>query len=373
MANDTGCACSAGPKWWILCQRATAVIAAARRLRGLRASCWFCLAICGLVLAPAISAAPLFARNIAPMAGLAGFPVLRAAGVQEAGQARFSVHGAVANNFTTSNFTTPDTGTESLTFDGETRVITLQAAVGLGRGWELEAMLPHIQHGGGQFDGAIEAWHTFFGLPDGNRDQVARHQLSYSYQRNGQGFALGQAASGWGDANVALVKQVWQSTAASVSVRVGAKFSHGNFAQLNSTGSNDYYMSLNASAKHPGDQPVIWHAQIGWLQAGLIQLASAPRFTAAQQRQLWFAGLGAEWQAWPEVSLKAQLHSHAGQFDSKLTEAGEPTLLLTAGLGWQVTPGTELEISFSEDVAVNTAPDIVVQFGLNVSLGKGRH
>ena len=63
---------------------------------------------------------------------------------------------------------------------------------------------------------------------------------------------------------------------------------------------------------------------------------------------MWFAGLGMEWRTWRTLHLKAQIDSHAA----------------VAGLSWLFAPGWEAEFSFSEDIAVETAPDFVLQLGV---------
>ena len=62
--------------------------------------------------------------------------------------------------------------------------------------------------------------------------------------------------------------------------------------------------------------------------------------------------------------MKLQVDSHAAAADSSLTQLGDVSVQITAGLSWLFAEGLEAEFSFSEDIAVDTAPDFVLQLGI---------
>ena len=103
----------------------------------------------------------------------------------------------------------------------------------------------------------------------------------------------------------------------------------------------------------------LWHSQLGYTRAGKIS-----QLGAMQERDLWFAGLGVEWRHWEKLHLKLQIDSQAALADSRLPQTGDPMVQLSAGASWLIAPGWELDLSFSEDIAVDTAPDFVLQFGI---------
>jgi hypothetical protein len=299
-------------------------------------------------------AGPLYSKNLAPVAGLIGFPVLREAATLERGQFKAAVFGSVANNYSV------DTkGSESVNFDGEVQRFAGLFAIGLGSGWELEAELPWLRHDGGELDKPIENWHDLWGLPDGNRDDAPRNLVNYSYLGAGAGFSMREEVQGWGDAQLALVRDIWRSDVAAISARAGVKFGSGDEDELLGSGSEDYYLSLNFSGRQKSDLPFLWHGQLGYLHAGDVEILGD-----IQEQDLWFASLGMEWAAWQQLHLKLQLDSHDAVADSNLDQLGEVAVQLTGGLSWLFAPGWEAEFSISEDISVDTAPDFVLQLGL---------
>ena len=310
-------------------------------------------ALCLSVAAP-LQADPLYAKNLAPLAGLFGFPNLRTAQTLSRGQFSTAVHANLANNYSVDV-----SGDESVNFDGETLRFAFRAAYGFGGGWELEAEVPWLQHDGGELDATIENWHDFWNLPDGNRDDAPRDLIDIRYSGPGAAFDLGEDVDGWGDINLALVKSLWTSDTAAISARAGVKLGTGEEDDLLGSGSEDYYLSLNFSGDHRTDIPIVWHGQAGYLRAG-----DADVLGSIQEQDLWFAGLGMEWRTWEALHLKLQVDSHAAVADSTLTQLGDASVQITAGMNWLFAPGWEAEFSFSEDIAVDTAPDFVLQLGV---------
>ncbi|MEE4193197.1 MAG: DUF3187 family protein [Halieaceae bacterium] len=318
----------------------------------------FCLA---LSVGPAL-ADPLYAKNLAPLAGLFGFPNLRNAQTLGAGEFSGAIHGNVANNYSVDA-----NASEFVNFDVETRRFALRGAVGLGWGIDFEAELPWLRHEGGDLDQLIENWHEFWNLPDGDRDEVPRDLIDIRFNTPDAAFALQEEVEGWGDLNLALTKQLWSSETAAFSLRAGAKLGTGDEDELLGSGSEDYYLSFNASGEHRGDWPITWHGQVGYLRAG-----DADVLGDIQEQDLWFASGGMEWRTWQSVHLKLQIDSHAEVADSSLTQLGDASVQITAGANWLFARGWEAEFSFSEDIAVDTSPDFVLQFGLRYRLPGGR-
>jgi hypothetical protein len=307
-----------------------------------------------LLTPPLAVSDPLYAKNLSPASGLFGFPNLREAGTLEAGVFQAALQGSVANTYSID-----DNAREDLNFDVETRRLAFRAAVGLGSGWELEAEVPWLRHEGGDLDEIIEDWHDFFNLPNGNRDKAPRDLIDVRYAGPGANFALQEEADGWGDVSLAVVRRLWRSEHAAISARLGAKLGSGDEDDLLGSGGDDYYLSLNFSGNHRTDLPIRWHGQVGYLRAGDSDVLGD-----AQEQDLWFAGGGMEWRAWQTFHLKLQIDSHAAVMDSSLSQTGDTSVQLTAGASWLFARGWEAEFSFSEDIAVETAPDFVLQFGL---------
>lgn len=311
------------------------------------------LAAALLACAP-VQADPLYAKNLSPLSGLFGFPSLREARTLASGQISAAVNGNVANTYSVD-----DNAREDYNIDVETRRMAFRGAIGLGHGWELEAEVPWLRHEGGDLDEVIEDWHDFFNLPDGDRDQAPRDLIDIRYAAPGVNLSLQEDVDGWGDVNLGLVKQLWSSESAAISARLGAKLATGDEDELLGSGSEDYYLSLNFSGDHRTDWPFRWHGQLGYLRAG-----DADVLGSVQEQDLWFAGGGFEWRAWQSLHLKLQIDSHAAVADSALKQTGDTSVQLTVGASWLFARGWEAEFSFSEDIAVETAPDFVLLLGL---------
>ncbi len=300
------------------------------------------------------AADPLYAKNLSPVAGLLGFPVMREAHTLAAGEIRSGITGSIANNYTSDQ-----SSNKSVNFDVETRRVAWVGKLGLGAGFDIEAEVPWLRHEGGDLDALIEDWHSLFGLPDGNRDDVPRDLVDVHYAGPDAAFGLAETASGLGDVSLALAREVWSGEQAAISARLGAKFGTGDEDQLLGSGSNDYYVALNASGDHRGDAAIRWHGQLGYLHAGDFDPLGE-----SQEHDLWFAALSMDWRVMQALHLLLQVDSHAGVADSALTQLGDSSVQLTVGGRWDFARKWAAEFSFSEDIAVNTAPDFVVQLGI---------
>ena len=310
----------------------------------------------GVLLFSSLSAGadPLYVRNLAPVAGLIGFPVMRNAAVLSRGSAVFELNASAANTQISDT-----NGTEMILLDGETWRLAPRLRYGLASGWELEAELPWLRHSGGELDQLIENWHDLWGLPDGDRDEMSRGRLFYGYSGPGAAFVHADTAAGVGDAGLALVRELWRGNQSVISVRGSVKFGTGDEDDWLGSGSEDYALGVNFSTAATVESAWLWHGQLGYTRAGKIAVLGD-----IQERDLWFAGLGMEWRAWRTVHLKLQIDSHAAPADSALEQIGDTAVQLSAGVTWVPSPRWELDFGFSEDIAVETAADIVFQFGL---------
>lgn len=71
--------------------------------------------------------------------------------------------------------------------------------------------------------------------------------------------------------------------------------------------------------------------------------------------------IGGGWQVWPKWGLKGQLDVHGAFFDSALEEIGETAIQATVSAWRRTGERGTLELAVVEDLAVSTAPDVVVQ------------
>jgi hypothetical protein len=79
-----------------------------------------------------------------------------------------------------------------------------------------------------------------------------------------------------------------------------------------------------------------------------------------QQRSLWFGGVSLEWPFRDKWSVLAQIDAHSALGDGNLSALSRPAALLSMALRWQTSPKWTWDLGFSEDLVVESAPDITL-------------
>lgn len=329
----------------------------------LRSSRWLRCCVAGVVVmasaATVVQATePLYVKNMSPVAGLLGVPSQRAADIAPAGSLTAALHTSIA-----SQYVAETRAGEALNFDGETLRLALSLRYALADNWDLALELPWLDHSGGNLDSLIDNWHDFWGMSDGGRSDAARDTLLYRY-RGADTFALQDDSSGIGDATVSLSYRFYRRDDASAAVVAGYKLSTGDEDKFTGSGADDSFIALRFSGDQRSDLPLRWHGQLGYLRAGRSDLIAN-----SQQRDLWFAGIGVDWQLGERWSLIGQVDAHAAPTDSAIDGLGEDAILLTMGGRWRFARQWSLDVSVIEDVQVETGPDVTFQASLRYAPG----
>lgn len=314
---------------------------------------WFGLLGCLLALPSAAAAEPLYAKNLSPVAGLLGLPSPRAAELTGSGNWQFAAHVGIA-----SHFAVDSNSREAVNLDGETWRAAFDFRYGLTGQWELQLELPVLSQDGGSLDSLIDGWHDLWGMPDGGRKDVPRDRLDFRYGSASGGFALQDSAGGVGDVTLALHRALYRDDSWQLSAGVGYKFASGRERDFLGSGAEDVFAVFRAGHAAPGSR-FRWQGQAGYLRAGSSDLLGP-----AQERNLWFAGVGMDWAWLDALSLLLQVDSHSAPLDSSLTALGGTALLLTAGARWRFSEHWALDLGFVEDIRVETAPDVTFQASL---------
>lgn len=295
---------------------------------------------------------PFRAGNRNPLVQIYGMPAAMSADINSAGNSSVAINADVANAFSVD-----DQGAESIMLDGESYRANLHWRYGVMDKLELGIDLPWISHQGGGLDGFIEDWHDTFSLPEGDRVDYPKDQLNYLYSDGRQTLALNERDRGWGDLSLSFGYQLSQTETSSWALRGGVKFATGDAEGLQGSEGTDGYLGLNFS--HRGK--LVWHASGGVLMLGDGEVLDS-------RREDW-VGYGSGTLSWPlndVISLKTQLDMHTAFYDSSLTELGDPSAQLLLGGSIRLADNSFLDISVSEDIAVDTAPDVVFMLGLRV-------
>jgi len=251
-------------------------------------------------------------------------------------------------------------GDEVLLLDGETTELSFRHRQRFGPCWQMEAFVPFIAHNEGEFDRAIDDWHQFFGLPDADRGTAPFFDLTYSYQnQDGQRVVVDTPQSGLGDIQLSIQRSLGciataDSTYSETIVRMGVKLPTGNANELRGTGAADMYMDIQSPVLSNGGR---WRAggALGVLYAGATN-----RF-ALQKQLVAYGSLGAQFVHSQRWRIIGQFDWHTPFYTSALRELGDPAIGLTVGIRYLAPDDQTLELSISEDVAIDTTPDIVAR------------
>jgi hypothetical protein len=296
---------------------------------------------------------PLWVENLSPFAALVALPAQRSADIREG--VSVTLHSDVATHFVSQAG-----GGESVFFDGETQRHSLRLRWGFSPFWELSAVVPVTKHSGGFTDGYVNRWHDFFGMPDGGRRNVPNDELRYQFTHPSQQVGLVESVSGLGDTTFEMsFMAAWQSDT-HISYSLGYKADTGDSDDWTGSGSSDLYGVARFSGAHRRDLPLYWHGQLGVTAVGDSDLLGS------QKRDwLWFGGLSAEWHLNERWALIGQIDSHSALLNSSADALGEPAAMLSLGLRRHLNKSWAVDLSFAEDIVVESAPDIIFQASIH--------
>jgi len=311
-----------------------------RMTGGLAAALWS-------ALAAAQVAEPLHVRNLNPLVAVFGLPAWDTVPIGS----RFGVTGEVANHYRFSV-----RGNEILMLDGETVRTNLAFTHGFASGWSLGVEVPHYRVGGGVLDDLIDGWHSAFNLPDGGRN--ARPEGEFLYRVGNRpipSFLLTEPDSGIGDTQLKFARLIGRDQG--FVVQASVKLPTGDEDILAGSGSSDWSVTLLRTRPLLARQRA---AGYFW-GVGLVRAGDPHRIDFDAHTWVPTGIVGGGWQVWPKWGLKGQLDVHGAFFDSPLEEIGETAIQATLSAWRRTGERGTLELAVVEDLAVSTAPDVVVQ------------
>lgn len=313
--------------------------------------------------APSVSAMeiePFQTRNQNPLIRIYGLPTIGSASVVPEGKLEASLTADLANNWS------PDfSAAESIMQDGETYSFTLSARYGIARDLEVGMDIPYLANSGGFMDGFIEGFHDFFGLPQGDRKSYPRDRLLYQYTNNGVTRVLvNDGSSGIGDVRLRGAWQIWRDgrgAPLNVALHAALKLPTGNDHRLFGSGSTDLSLWLTASDDY---RLPLGHLTLFGAAGGLV-MTDGDVLRDQQRNLVGFGSLGIGWSPLEWLALKIQTDGHTSFYTgSNLKQVNSGSLQFTGGGTIGFTSSTFFDIGVSEDLIVDTAPDVVFHFAL---------
>lgn len=256
-------------------------------------------------------------------------------------------------------------GQEQLILDGELHRTDLRYARRLSKRSSFSVELPWVYHGGGHLDSTIETWHEWFGLPNGNRHERPQNKLEYLYQRNSETLInIQDSQSGVGDVTLSLQHKLNLPVELTYLWTTSIVLPTGSDKKL--TGSGAYAASLTFTMLSPPSS--LASSQIGWFaSAGAVLYEHRGLLSDYREDMLWFGQAGMNWRWTDWLVLKAQVESQSSLYRSILADMESPGLQLSAGFNARLGKRSSLELFFTEDLDVGTAPDFGVGAKLSYS------
>jgi Protein of unknown function (DUF3187) len=306
-----------------------------------------------LAAAPAL-AAPFSTRDQNPL--LAGY------GIPSPLHARIAPaeHWQIATDFNWgSTAVVQRAATERLTLDAETRELRLLLERGFNETFAVQLQLPYRYTGAGSLDPFIGSWHDFFDLPDGARSGLRDEQIAISYRRDGRSqLERSESMSGLGDVSAALGYQLGSSASSAAAIWLSLKLPTGAASKLTGSGAADAALAIAGEHRFAERWELFGQTSVSWLGTGDI--------LPAQQRSIVYSGMvGVGWQAFSALQLKLQLDAHSAVFDDTRLDILGAAAVLAAGGELRLESGWVVDIGVSEDILVETSPDVVFIFGLS--------
>lgn len=303
---------------------------------------------------------PLTSRNLSPLKQVYAAPALSFHSSEHSNH--FAIQHTLANSSQEAKFSN-DQSSELLILDGELQRTQLAFSRRLDTRSSVSLQLPWVRHSGGNMDSLIENWHEWFQLPNGNRGTRPRDKLEYVYLRNGETLIdIGSSASGIGDLAIGFqyLGSEQQNPDQSTAIRYywNAALSLPTGSKNKLTGSGALAASLSLAVRQRSS---VLPGRPDWfVSAGATLFEGNGLLADFREELLWFAQAGTSWQWSEKLALKLQLETQSSLFKSALSDMESPSVQLSAGFSRTLSKHYALDLFFTEDIDVGSAPDFGV-------------
>jgi len=217
--------------------------------------------------------------------------------------------------------------------------------------WLGQMNVPFIANRGGELDGAIDNWHDALGLPEGDRNKFPKNDIDVEYIRDGEvEYSQDKSSSGLADISLALGYQLTEATRYFVGIELptGSESDYSGNEAIDFATWLTHETLINTELSIYGLLGVSFPGDDGNLQGLLVD-------------KIWVAQLGTQYLFTDGLAGTVQLDWHSEVIDdSDLTAFGD-SLQIQVGLGFlKLFDNHRLDLFFSEDIKVESAPDITL-------------
>jgi len=308
-------------------------------------------AACAL-LASSAFAAPLPTSDQNPF--LAGFSL------PQPPPARLREQGSIDTSFAFNWSNTAayqQTPTEELTVDLESRESLLTVAYALTDSVTARVHVPYREYSGGHLDSAVEAWHTAFGFPEGDRAGQPRNRFLIEYERSGTDLQMIEAGSGLGDIAIDLGLRVFAGESANTAVWWRLKLPTGDSYELLGSGS----LGASVDFVHEHRLSSRWELYGG---VGATYLSRGDLLPAHQQEWIWRGTLALTYRYSQGLSFTLQTDGRTSAFDDTTVAMLGNAWLIGLGAEYRWPSRWRVQLGLTEDAAVEASPDVTFVIGL---------
>ena len=228
--------------------------------------------------------------------------------------------------------------------------------------------VPVVSHQGGGTDSFIEEYHDAMGLPDGNRKRRPANRLEYRYRRGSEiHFNQTDSTKGAGDVFLAVAAPLARDAAGlrALDVVAGVELPTGDADRLLGSGSWDFSLGLAAA-----DFATLarWNLELHG-GAGVLAMTEGDVLADFQEPVAVYGDLAVGWRLASWLVPRVQVDFHSPFFaDTGQAPLDNWAAELVCGATVLLPGRFALDLAVAEDVAVNTAPDVVFHVGLKRSL-----
>jgi hypothetical protein len=251
------------------------------------------------------------------------------------------------------NFVKYQEGDALFDIDLESYRQTISYRRGMSERVELGVFVPVHFSSRGIFDGWIESWHGFFGLPTGDRPLYNENEYTFVVANGNEFRVLGESDSfGFGDVSFSgkyFIRPEGGGWPA-ISARAAIKIPTGEPGDILGSGGFDAGFDLLAQKTFGR---MILYGQTGYVFTGGNDLD-------LEGNDIWKWSLAGEYQANRKHSWLIQFHHQTNPYKYGINDVDQDTLEMALGFKRYLWRNVIWEGGFSEDIAVDTAPDFAI-------------
>lgn len=283
--------------------------------------------------------------NSLPVAHGSGLAAPRASQLDSVGNADRNFAIAI-NTWLQSHANNAGSATENLLIDAEVHALEVELAWAFAPRLQARVRLGALSNSAGHLDGLISNWHSTFGLPDGDRGDLAQDEFLIAYDSGGVGRAINQSSRGVMDTELSLAYQLIDQPRTSLALHGFVNLATGDPTKLTGSDSADYGVELAYSREFSPK----WAAHIN---LGVVAIGDDALYAIATQSSLINSSVGLHYASSENWRWTAQLDRHSEVFSSSIEELNKPAWLVSLGLEF----GERWQVFLAEDLSVNRAAD----------------